>query len=369
MSDQSMPTITSSQNNRRWTLVLTAMLTVFLPITCKDQGSLPPKIEPDMWEPADDILQGLDVRSVQLHGDELYIAGRDGVGSIFKSSDGINWTLVADRVDSSFGGADVILFIGDTLIAGLDARYLYRRVSNMQWIPISPMPVIPTDIGVLGRDIYLGCNSQYWIGKVSSAGVVTRIHDSLDANCNRSTVISQLWVTKLLKGNVGGAEVLLASNVVTNKFIRVVSPIGIDCFSSTGLSPIDIFHGAHDLAWKGDTLLACTYATVKMFVGGAWSTFGDSLPMTPQSFRPYATAIAVHGSRVFVGTNYSGVLEWKPGKGWKEIAPGLPRYSDGFYDAISYLTVFKGRLLAAYGEGKPWSAQSRGLYTKDLSVQ
>ena len=280
----------------------------------------------------------------------------------------MNWTLVNDIIDSTDYPVDVMTFKDDTLFVGIEGRGIYKKIDNNHWYkyPGTTYGLIPTHMTALQKDVYIGTEGQYFIGKASSIGNLSLIFDSLDFNCNKSNSIRQMWVTKLLPASLEGSEVLLASNVVTNQFVLVISSSGINCFGTEGLSQEDIYYGAHDIAWKDDTLLAGTSGVVKKYVNNQWPVLGDSLPLTPQKFRPYATAIAVYGNRVFVGTNYVGVLEWKEGNGWNQVGDGLPRFSDGYYDAISYLVVFQGKLIAAYGSGKPWRSSGHGLYSNNL---
>lgn len=296
------------------------------------------------------------------------MAGRDAPQSIYKTSDAKTWIVVASRVGSRpTADVDLMTFRGNALVAGSEADSVYEMRSGGQWQALAPIITAnQTDMAALDSFVFVG-SDQYCVTRVGEQGGVLCLYDSLDYNCQPSTSIQQFWITKFLETNLANRRVLLASSVVTRRFIYIVTGDGMECFDRTGLSDEEIWFGAHDLAWKGDTLLAAMFPYVKQFTTGRWTTFGDSLPPTPQNFRPYATALAVYQGRVFAGTNYGGVLEWHDSLGWKMAADGLPKSPDGFYDAVSYLTVFGGKLVAAFGRGKPWPSAGTGLWILELS--
>ncbi len=109
---------------------------------------------------------------------------------------------------------------------------------------------------------------------------------------------------------------------------------------------------------RNDTLFAgFRYPGIIKYLdeSNVWRDYTDSIPTTRlDASSPYVepTEISCFGDRMFVSTDIFGVLEWKKGTGWTDIAEGLRTYdwSDGkvFYPIV-FLENIGNNLIAASG--------------------
>jgi hypothetical protein len=131
--------------------------------------------------------------------------------------------------------------------------------------------------------------------------------------------------------------------------------------------------------FHNDTLFAGfnTPSRIKKYTQAGWINASDSILNTPYALefssplinRP--TSIVFKDQRMFVGTEWTGVLE-KTDTGWKYLTGGLPLAFPDYpeykmYRAVVQMVLFNNKLIAAYGE--PFSApviDGRGMYVYDF---
>jgi hypothetical protein len=309
----------------------------------------------------------MDVWTLKESNGVLYAGGGGSQGKIFSSTDGHDWTPLGrqDSIPDRVGG----FFMWNDIPYIATSPGIVLRLEGNEWVRAYERSIgYPTDLAVLNSRLVCSFRDFLFPLGISTDGdTLAIVGDSLNRYCVRRPLgVDQSWIGKLLPGNYNGQTILYCSAMLAYKFVYRFDGNSLACLGTQGLNEEEAYYGVHDLIWKGDTLLAGATAAVKMFLNGAWSTYGDTLPPTPTGFSPYATALAVWNGKLFVGTNYIGVIQWVPGNGWVSIAEGLPKFPDGFYDSIALLSVIQNRLIVAYGTSKTWRSTSTGLYSIDL---
>lgn len=321
------------------------------------------------WEKVNFAHDNFDVRSIKAFNGRIYVAGGDVNAAIFHSVDGYNFQTVFEnsfntlpKITAITQSEGKLYFTGNKVgVFEYSDGKGYKAISDPSWGLLGE----PSDIHIYNGQVFIsGVNSQYPIAILRVDGSKLLIGDSLNPDCSKSLAggIRQSSILKLQSGFINGKQQLIGCTNGTNRYLYSITDSSVNCFDKSNLSESDIYYGAHDFTFSGDSILSGGYAVVKTYSNGGWHTFGDSLPDTPQKFKPYVTAIAVMNGRVFVGTNYLGVLEWIPGVGWKILGEGLPKFQDGFFDSVNHLAVFQNILFAGFGTGKPWASSSKGVY-------
>lgn len=330
---------------------------------CKKQNDITEPDDKKGWESVAMFLNA-DVRAMKVQGNVLYVAGifPDGTCFIKKSKDLKTWSDAVPVVNKYVSSIRAITFRDNQILFAGEYTPVY------QYDEISVKPVSDTILGVVTDicankdEIYVGLYWQY------NFGIVTRdstyyIQCNLSGAGEHGQQIKQFSITSIKQNTFLGSNYYFLSNIFASEFLTYLNNGIIERFNTTGLSSDDLYHGVDDFAIAQDTIFACTYGCIKAYSNSTWKIWNDSLPLTPWNFRPYATAITCHESKLVVGTNYVGILQWEIGKGWEQVSQGLPRDSDGFYEAVSFLASFNGKLVAAYGINKSWPAKTyRGLY-------
>ena len=329
-----------------------------------------------IWTPVTE-LSNIYVNEIKIINDELYIAGRtdDHKGVLYKSVDGEKW-FSAMPTDNIFTEGLVAI---DTYHGKIIGTAPYKPICIIEKdtvIQISPVikifmgKMITTEKGIF---IAAGSNRYLYDCVFFSNDSLTYVQNHLntynDNECiYEGSIIKPIEISKLLREKNSANERILVSNTVTYNFVTSFSNGTIDCFPNKGLSINDKYSGCLDMMYIGDTLYACTMGRIVYYDNSReWKTFGDSLP---KAYNHYPTALAITYDELqhtmYVGTNYSGVLKWKGGKGWESFNDGINPLWGAVFATMSDLIYFKGNLFLAYGGERKWTSLSTGVLKMKL---
>ena len=322
-----------------------------------------------IWTPVAEF-SNIDVSEIKIMNDELYIAGHIGMNQyLYKSTDGEKWSLVMPPEKILPGYLNTVDYYNGKIVCG--GRHAPLCVIEKDTlIPISPIiKIAASKMITIERGIFIG-SSEYEANSCAlfSNDSVTYIHNHLytynDNECiYEGGIIRPLGIPKLLKQKNTPNERILIGNVDNYNFVTSFANGAIDCFPNKGLSLKDKECGSLDMIYIEDTLYACTMGRIVYYDNNrGWKTFGDSLPKI-QNVYPTTLAIAYDESRhtKYVGTNYTGVLKWKEGKGWESFNEGMTPIWENVYATVSDLIYFKGYLYLTYGSSKRWPSQCTGV--------
>ncbi|MDP2365925.1 MAG: hypothetical protein Q8M94_19410, partial [Ignavibacteria bacterium] len=314
---------------------------LLLVTACTNEPSVDDKPE-KKWKNIPE-LDGIDIWDVKIYNDEIYVAGRsiDGKGIIYKSTNAINWTIYNTAIkDSLDRGVMAIDFYNGNLIACFTGKPVYLVTSDH----VTPLtkPIL-NDVREMIVDnennILIGSFLPGFFCKYISSDSTYNIYDSLftpsSGGCSKQAGISGgISVSKFLK-DINSGDILIGNFSFDYHFVTAFSNRTIDCYPTDGLSPIDRFHGCHDIIFINDTLFAAGKANIKYLDQNVWKTFGDSLPKTIDSGLAIATSIAYDEVKqdIYVSANYIGVVKWFKNSGWKTLNEGLESFQ-GYYDFI-----------------------------------
>jgi hypothetical protein len=343
--------------------------------SCEDNPADKKEDPKNSWTKINLGFESVDVRVLKCYNNKLYLAGGTGKAIIIVSEDGSNWNILPGLVLDTITAPITALAVNDDEVYFTNHDIFLMKYSKSQVVQLTTQHWSllgePSDMAYFKESIFVsGMWNTYPLAKIEMNGNLIFIGDSLNPDCTKGNFgIRSSSILKLMQSRINGEDILLGSAILTNnRFLYTINKNSLNCFGNNGLSVEDKYYGVDDFVLNGDTILAGGFAVLKSSTGSGWTIIGDSLPNTPQNFKPYITAVAVYKNRIFVGTNYIGVLEWVPQKGWVKLNDGLLSFSDGFYDSVTNLIVFNNKLYAGYGKGKRWEARSDdGLYYYNLN--
>jgi hypothetical protein len=323
------------------------------------------------WTPVAE-LANVYVNEVKIINDELYIAGRtdEHLGVLYKSSDGEKWSLVMPPDSTFLGGLNAIDSYHGKII-GVGSYTPICIIEKDTIIPISPIvkihasQMITTEKGIF---IAAGCGYYLYDCAFYSNDSLSYMQNHLNTSNDNECIyeggnIKPIEISKLLKEKNSPSERILLGNSVNYNFVTSFSNGTIDCFPNKGLNIYDKSAGCLDMMYIEDTLYACTMGRIVYYDNSlGWKLFADSLPIT---YKHYPTALAIAYDdlqhTIYVGTNYSGVIRWKEGKGWESFNDGANPVWENVYPTLSGLIYFKGNLFLTYGGERKWTSQSTGV--------
>ena len=325
-----------------------------------------------IWTPVAE-LSNIYVNEIKIINDELYIAGRtdDHKGVLYKSVDGEKWTMAMPSDSTFLGGLKAIDSYRGKII-GVGTWTPICMLEKDTIIPISPIvkisasKMITTEKGIFiaaGGD-YTSYNCAYFSND-SLTYVQNHLYTYNDNECiYEGGGIKPIAISRLLKDKNSSNDRIILANTENYNFVTAFSNGIIDCFPNKGLSINDKYSGCLDMIYIWDTLYACTTRHIVYYCNSqGWKSFGDSLPKI-QNVYPAAVAIAYDELRhtMYVGTNYSGVLRWKEGKGWESFNDGVNPVWENIYATMSDLIYFKDSLFLTYGGDRKWPSSSTGVF-------
>ena len=324
-------------------------------------------------------LSTLSIRYILKHNETLYLSavesGKNYKGIIWKTSNGINWTIV--RTFEKVIGP--MTTNGDTLYCLGDSLYRYIIPIN-KWENVCQPSPLTSDPEAMGDMIFV--KDELYAMQSLFADAVATYRIGFDGTVNSLPVYHgrEFGGAKFIKSKTEIKEtVYVRGQYYKYGFFtfdgNVFDPL------KDGLTEFEYYNPpTNSLALKNDTLFAGFMypAVVKRLINNQWQNFTDTLPYSSSAFqfnppiKTETTAITFVENRMFVATQSIGVLEWEDNKGWKQISEGLipdPLINNGYKDLfrpVVFLETINGILIAAYG--KPGYAQwgEYGVYHIDI---
>ena len=342
----------------------TSMLFTFFMAGCKDGPVDPPPPPPPekKWEEIT-MFKNADIRYMIQHKGVLYVSTyisiptKDSTANVlYKTEDGIKW----DTLKTFAITIGPIAFNGDTLTileSGRTWKYHPTFGWKMFWEHLIAADHTQ-DMVWLNDQLFV---FDFNFGLVYSKDTVRVMRD----------LFIEPSVSKFVKHTYQGKEVFYTRPfyVYEDKIYRfngssfetVMNGISTD-ENKRANYPAMYVH--NDTFYAGFN----TSSRIKKLVNDVWVNVADTIPNTPHAnlFSPNLinrpTSIVFHKNRMFVGTEWTGVLKWTDSV-WVSISNGLrlefpdyPQYE--LYSAVVQLESFRGKLFVAYGE--PWFAPGSG---------
>lgn len=363
----------------RNSLIVLFVLTTLAIIGCGNVNN-PALIEKQSadWQVVSE-LSDLDVRYMIKHENVLYLSavrksGNKNTGVIYKTSDGIKWKKVRE-----FGWVIGPLAInGDTLYCLGDSLYRYI-IPQMKWQTVCKPRPISIDPQAAGEMFFLKGQLYAMQTMYADAGGVYKVY--MDGTTEQIIVYKGY-------SNFAGSKAIFKPFITDGCYVRgMYYKTGIFSFDGSTFYPLSEgltqdewkYPAANSMAIHNDTLFAGfkNPGSIKFLDSrtNVWVSYTDTLPYSPTAFnysplvKTEPTAITFIGERMFVSTHCLGVLEWKKGSGWKQMATGLIQTNqmEGFYQPIAFLESIGTVLIAAYGEpGYAWWGGGMGVYRYNL---
>lgn len=326
------------------------------------------------WELMPELAE-VDVRYIVKNDRNLFLAGVESSneysGLLYKTADGLNWELI-----KNFPAAvGPLTFKNDTLYILSDSLYMYTPASELKGI-CKYEGVINIEPHYFGDMIFLKGN--LYLMKTAGDDYLKTYKLSFDGTFEVMKVLQNL--------DYGGAKFIKDPSKPDD--IAYVRPYyywpfffyfdGMNFYLlADGLTEDEKKSSAsNSMAFKEGLLYAGfkNPSSVKILTENIWQTYTDTLPRSKyaDNFQPplktETTAIVFYKDRMFVSTNYLGVLEWTKNSQWVPISNGLIDLNEmkGLYDPIVFLEEFNDFLFAAYG--MPAYAQwgGKGVYKINL---
>ncbi|MDP1677382.1 MAG: hypothetical protein Q8L88_11010 [Bacteroidota bacterium] len=336
---------------------------------CKDSGvdPPPPVIGEKKWKEIA-MFKNVDIRYMIQHKGVLYVStylsipAKDSTANIlYKTEDGIKW----DTLKTFAITIGPIAFYGDTLTI-LESGRTWKYHPTFGW-KMFWKHLIAADHT---RDM-VWLNDQLFVfdndfGLVYSQDTVRVMRD----------LFIEPSESKFVRHNYKGKEVVYTrpyyvyedkiSRFYGSSFEIIMNGISADENKRPNYPAMHVYNDSFYAGFN-------TPSRIKKLVNDVWTNVTDTIPNTPYAnlFSPNLinrpTSIVFHQNRMFVGTEWTGVLEWSD-SGWVSIStdlrlafPDYPQYK--LFSAVVQLESFKGKLFVAYGE--PWYAPvvgGRGIY-------
>jgi len=357
----------------KWMRLL-AVLIVFSPFSCKDNGIDMNNAETEAWRlvPA---MANIDIRYIVESKGVLYVAGVDtrvlngdeGYGVVYASSDAEEWAIV-QKLRTAVGP---LVVHRDTLYLLSDSLYTVTP----SWGSVCNPEPLSSDPSAIGDMVFLR-DTLYAMQSLFGNSIATY-------RIERDGTVVEMLVrygrsyggSKFITGHENGQCVAyVRGQYYWTGFYRfdgqIFTPI------QDGLSDLEFNNPpTNSLAKRNDTLFAGFRfpSSIKFLMNGYWYSYTDSMPHSRMynRFRVLTepTAIAFSQARLFVATSPLGVLEWTT-IGWQRLSDGLPTppISDieDMYDPVVHLIAFRNKLLVGYGKPgfAPWGGV--GLYKMSI---
>jgi hypothetical protein len=326
---------------------------LFMISGCSNPTEPPPDDIKSKWEVIPDLAD-VDVRYILKYNNAIYltglVTGKSYRGAIWKTVDGDNWIMIR-TFEKAVGPLAVH---GDSLFCLGDSLFKYIIPSDTWENICQPWP-LNTDVQATSEMFFLD-NELFAFQNFFQPGGTYRIHFD-----NTIEDLSSYF------GYLGGAKMIKKNEIDNWGYVRgMYHSGGFFRFNRDGFiyliegltQQVILKPASNSMEIRNDTLFAgFRYPGIIKYLdeSNVWRDYTDSIPTTRlDASSPYVepTEISCFGDRMFVSTDIFGVLEWKKGTGWTDIAEGLRTYdwSDGkvFYPIV-FLEHIGNNLIAASG--------------------
>ncbi|HRP93185.1 MAG: hypothetical protein IT276_01860 [Ignavibacteriaceae bacterium] len=314
---------------------------------------LPPVENKNIWRIIPELAEA-DVRYILKHENTLYLTclfnGREYRGSIWKTTDGENWIMLR-TFEKAVGP---LAINGDSLFCLGDSLFKYIIPTDSWENVCQPYP-LNTDVQAVSEMIFFG-NTLYAFENYFDTGGVYKIDFSGNVE-NLAPFYMYTKFAKMIKKNVNDMWCYARGRYHSGGFF-IFTLEGFSVLSDGLTRQVLLNPPSNSLEIRNDTLFAgFRYPGIIKYLdeSNVWRNYTDSIPTTRlDASSPYVepTEISCLGDRMFVSTDIFGVMEWKKGIGWTDMAEGLRTYdwSDGkvFYPIV-FLENINQTLIAASG--------------------
>ncbi len=333
------------------TLLNTSFLFMSLMVGCKDNGvDAPPPLKVEKkWEEIS-LFNNADIRYMTQHNGVLYVStytikptGNEYI--LYKTDNGIKWDTL--KIFDRYIGP--LAFNRDTLTVLENGRtWKYHPTFGWKMFWEHLIAADQTyDMFWLNDELFVYAN---YMRKVFSQDTVRDVIDPPN-------------YSKFVKHSYKGEEIVYTRSYYVYEdriyrfngysFETVMNGISLEENKNANYPSMCV---------NNDTFYAGfnTPTRIKKLTNDLWVNVTDTIPNTSlaniftPNLRNRSTSIVFHKNRMFVGTEWTGVIEWTD-SGWVSIANGLqlafpnyPQYT--LYTAVVQMESFKGRLFVAYGE-------------------
>lgn len=344
-----------------------SLLSLLFIAECKDHGvePPPPTKEEKKWEEIP-LFKNVDIRYMVQHRGVLYVStypvNYDSAKVLYKTEDGITW----DTLKTFERTIGPIAFHGDTLTileSGRTWKYhpsfgwemfwehliAADHTYDMLWLK-DKLFVFDKDFGLIYSIDTVKVMRDLFV-EPSTSRFIKHTYQGKEIYYTRPFYV---YEDKIYRFNGSSFEILMYGiSSDENKYANYPAMYVYN----------DTFYAGFN-----------TPSRIKKLVNDVWVNVTDTIPNTPYAniFSPplinRPTSIVFHQNRMFVGTEWMGVLAWSD-SGWIQISKGLrlefpdrPQYE--LYSAIVQMESFRGKLFVGYGE--PWfapgSGRGKGIY-------
>lgn len=346
-------------------------LALTLQLSCSSPTEPPPDDKITKWEVIPELAEA-DVRYILKHENTLYLTGlftsREYRGSIWKTTDGENWTMLR-TFEKAVGplaiSGDSLYCLGDSLF-----RYI---ISLDKWENVCQPYPLNTDVQAVSEMFFLD-NKLYAFQNYFQPGSTYKIY--FDGTIEDLSFYYSYF---------GGAKMIKKNLMDSWGFVRgMYHSGGFFIFTQEGFSVLRdgltqqtlLNPPSNSMEIRNDTLFAgFRYPGIIKYLdeNNFWRDYTDSIPTTRlDASSPYVepTEISCLGDRMFVSTDIFGVMEWKNDVGFVDMAEGLRTYdwSDGkvFYPIV-FLENINNILIAASGAPGYAAWGGHGVYIYKLT--
>lgn len=313
----------------------------------------PPDDKITKWEVIPELAEA-DVRYILKHENTLYLTGlftgREYRGSIWKTMDGVNWTMLR-TFEKAVGP---LAINGDSLFCLGDSLFRYIIPLN-KWENVCQPNPLNTDVQAVSEMIFLG-NSLYAFQSYFEADCVYKINFNGEVE-NLAAFYQYRLFAKMIKKNPSDEWCYARGRYHSGGFY-IFNLEGYSLLIDGLTQNVILNPASNSMEIRNDTLFAgFRYPGIIKYLdeSNVWRDYTDSIPTTRfDAASPYVepTEISCLGDRIFVSTDIFGVMEWKKGVGWIDMAEGLRTYdwSNGkvFYPIV-FLENINNTLIAASG--------------------
>ncbi|MDP2365924.1 MAG: hypothetical protein Q8M94_19405 [Ignavibacteria bacterium] len=350
-------------------------LITFLILTssCSSPTEPPPDDKKTTWEVIPELAD-MDVRYILKFNNTLFLSGlftgREYRGAIWKTTDGENWTMLRTfekAVGPLATNGDTLYCLGDSLFRYIIPLKVWENVCQ-------PYP-LNTDVQAVSEMIFFG-NTLYAFENYFATAGVYKIDFSGNVE-NLAPFYMYTKFAKMIKKNVNDMWCYARGRYHSGGFF-IFTLEGFSVLSDGLTQQVLLNPPSNSMEIRNDTLFAgFRYPGIIKYLDEAnvWRDYSDSIPTTRlDATSPYVepTEISCMGDRMFVSTDIFGVMEWKKGIGWIDMAEGLRTYdwSNGkvFYPIV-FLENINNTLIAASGAPGYAAWGGNGVYKlKQLNV-
>lgn len=288
-------------------------------------------------------------------------------GSIWKTNDGENWTMIR-TFEKAVGP---LAINGDSLFCLGDSLFKYI-IPTDTWVNVCQPYPLNTDVQAVSEMMFFD-SRLYAFQNYFESDCVYKINfdGSVD---NLAAFYSYRLFAKLIKKNANDNWCYARGRYHSGGFY-IFNLEGSSLLIDGLTQKVILNPPSNSMEIRNDTLFAgFRYPGIIKYLdeNNVWRDYTDSIPtLRLDATSPYVepTEISCLGERMFVSTDIFGVMEWKKGVGWIDIAEGLRTYdwSNGkvFYPIV-FLENINNTLIAASGAPGYAAWGGKGVYKYKL---